>query len=202
MSRREALTIDANGNTTSSSGITNTYEFENRMTGHGSLSLVYDGDGNRVSETVGGNATKYLVDDQNPTGLQQVRDELVSGSVTRTDAYGLERISENQFINGTWTPSFYGYNGHGNVRFQTNASGAITDTYDYDSFGMPIRNSGTTSNSFLYSIERYDSTIGLYDLRARYYNQAIGRLWARDPVEGMQCSALTLNPYIYTLIIP
>ena len=72
MSAQLPITIDANGNTTSSAGITNTYDFENRMTGHGSLSLVYDGDGNRASETVGGTTTKYLVDSLNPTGLPQV----------------------------------------------------------------------------------------------------------------------------------
>ena len=90
-------TYDANGNTTSSAGITNTYDFENRMTAHGPfVSLLYDGDGNRVSETASGTTTKFLVDDHNPTGLPQVLDELVSGSVTRTYAYvgtGSVRIS-------------------------------------------------------------------------------------------------------------
>jgi RHS repeat-associated protein len=159
--------------------------------------LVYDGDGNRVSETVGGTTTKFLVDDHNPTGLPQVLDELVSGSVTRTYAYGRQRISENQLISGTWTPGFYGYDGHGNVRFLTNSAGTITDSYDFDAFGMPIRTSGTTPNQFLYSGERYDSSIGLYDLRARYLNQAIGRFWARDPVWGHADSGLSWNPYIY-----
>ena len=189
---------DANGNTTSSAGISNTYDFENRMTQHGTgLFLTYDGDGNRVSETVGGTTTKFLVDDHNPTGLPQVLDEVVNGSVTRTYAYGYRRISENQQISGTWTPSFYGYDGHGNVRFLTSAAGAITDSYDFDAFGMPIRTSGTTPNQFLYSGERYDSSIGLYDLRARYLNQATGRFWARDPVEGKKCCGLSWNPYIY-----
>jgi hypothetical protein len=43
----------ANGNTISTAGIANTYDFENRMTGHGAITLIYDGDGNRVSETYG-----------------------------------------------------------------------------------------------------------------------------------------------------
>jgi RHS repeat-associated protein len=188
---------DANGNTTSSAGISNTYDFENHMLMHGSLSLVYDGDGNRVSETVGGATTKYLVDTLNPTHLQQVLDEIVNGAVTRTYAYGLQRIDENQQISGTWTPSFYGYDGHGNVRFLSNTSGAATDSYDYDAFGMPIKTSGTTANTYLYSGERYDSSVALYDLRARYYSQATGRFWTRDPVEGGRCSPLTLNPYTY-----
>jgi RHS repeat-associated protein len=167
------------------------------MLAHGGVSIVYDGDGNRVSETVGGTTTKYLVDDLNPTGLPQVLDEIVSTLVTRTYAYGLQRISENQLVGSTWTPSFYDYDGHGNVRFLTNSFGAITDSYDFDAFGMPVRTSGTTSNSFLYSGERYDSGVGLYDLRARYYNQATGRFWARDPIEGKKCCGLTWNPYIY-----
>jgi len=77
------------------------------------MCFVYDGDGNRVSETVGGTTTKYLVDDLNPTGYKQVMDELINGSVPRTYAYGLQLISENQLVGSTWTPSFYGYDGHG-----------------------------------------------------------------------------------------
>ena len=68
-------TYDGNGNTKSSAGIANTYDFENRMTGHGAIAIVYDGDGNRVSESIGGTTTKYLVDSLNPTGLSQVLDE-------------------------------------------------------------------------------------------------------------------------------
>jgi hypothetical protein len=51
--------------------------------------MGYDGDGNRVSETVGGTTTQYLVDTVNPTGYPPVIDELVGGAVTRTYAYGL-----------------------------------------------------------------------------------------------------------------
>jgi hypothetical protein len=52
----------------------------------GGLGVVYDGDGNKVSETVGGATTQYLVDTMNPTGLRQVLDEVQNGSVTCTYA--------------------------------------------------------------------------------------------------------------------
>jgi hypothetical protein len=58
-----------------------------------------------VSETVGGATTQYLVDMLNLTRLPQVLDETVNGVVTRTYAYGLQRISENQQNGSTWTPS-------------------------------------------------------------------------------------------------
>jgi hypothetical protein len=82
-----------------------------------------DGDGNRVSETIGGVTTKYLVDTLNPTGYAQVMDEVAGTAVNRTYTYGLNRISENQLVGSTWTPSFYGYDGHGTVRFLTSLAG-------------------------------------------------------------------------------
>jgi len=190
-------TYDANGNTISSAGIANTYDFENHMLTHGAVSTVYDGDGNRVSETVGGTTTKYLVDDLNPTGYSQVMDELVNGSVTRTYAYGLNRISENQLIGNTWTPSFYGYDGHGNTRFLANTAGAITDTYQFDAFGAQIASTGTTPNPYLFSGERFVQSIGLYHLRERYYNVWTGRFETTDPDEGTLDDPSTLHKYLY-----
>jgi RHS repeat-associated protein len=167
------------------------------MLTHGSVSMVYDGDGNRVSETAGGVTTKYLIDSLNPTGYSQVLDELVSGSVTRTYAYGLQRISENQLVSSTWTPSFYGYDGHGNVRFLTSTTGAVGNTYQFDAFGMPIASAGTTANTYLYSGERFDQNIGLYHLRARYYNQNTGRFETMDPELGKSFNPATLHKYLY-----
>ena len=168
------------------------------MLTHGAVSMAYDGDGNRVSETAGGVTTKFLVDNLNPTGYSQVMDELVNGSVTRTYAYGLQRISENQLISGTWTPSFYGYDGHGNVRFLTSSAGSVGNTYQFDAFGMPFASTGTTANSYLYSGERWDSNLGLYHLRARYYNRATGRFGTMDPEPGKIFSPGSLHKYVCT----
>jgi len=46
----------------------NSYDFENHLITHGGVTIVYDGDGNRVSETVAGPTTNYLVDTGNSTG--------------------------------------------------------------------------------------------------------------------------------------
>jgi len=196
----DRLTTDAydnNGNTIASGGSTYAYDFENRLLASGGLGLTYDGEGNRVGETVAGATTQYLVDTLNPTGLPQVVDEIQNGAVTRTYTYGLQRISENQIISGAWTPSFYGYDSHGSVRFLTNTAGAVTDTYQYDAFGNQIASTGATPNSYFYSGERFDSGLGFYDLRARYYRQSTGRFWTRDPIEGKLCCGLSWNPYLY-----
>ncbi len=190
-------TYDANGNTVSSSGISYSYDFENRLLMKGAIVVVYDGDGNRVSETVGGATTKFLIDSLNPTRLPQVLDELVNGSVTRTYTYGRQLISENQLMGSTWTPSFYGYDGHGNARFLANAAGTVTDTYTYDAFGAQIASTGTTQNPYLYNGERFDSNLNLYHLRARYYNMLTGRFETMDPVEGKTAHPGTFHKYVY-----
>lgn len=161
------------------------------------IAIVYDGDGNRVSETAGGVTTQFLVDTLNPTGYSQVLDELVSGSVTKTYTYGRQRISENQLVGSTWTPTFFGYDGHGNVRFTTNTAGTVGNIYQFDAFGMPIASSGTIANTYLYSGERFDSSLNLYHLRARYYNQATGRFETMDPELGEIFNPSTLHKYAY-----
>jgi RHS repeat-associated protein len=192
-------TYDANGNVLAASGNTYAYDSENRMTSmnNGAVRMVYDGDGNRVAKIVGGVTTQYLVDDLNPTGLPQVVEEVVNGAVARQYTYGLQRISENQVVSNTWTPSFYVYDGAGSVRQLTNVSGAVTDEYEYDAYGNSFTKSGTTPNNYLYRGEQFDSDLGLYYLRARYYNPLTGRFLSRDPENGKARDAKTLHKYLY-----
>ena len=47
------------------------------------------------------------------------------------------------------------------------------------------------------SAEQYDSDLGLYYLRARYYNPATGRFLSRDPEDGKPVDPKTLHKYLY-----
>ena len=197
-----AAAYDANGNATQVGAKSFTYDAENHLTGMTTsgtvVSIIYDAFGNRVAKTVNGVTTKYLVeDDVNPTGYAQVVEELVGGAVTRQYTYGLQRISENQLVSGVWTPSFYGYDGGGNVRQLTNSAGAVTDTYEYDAFGNDVYHTGTTPNNYLYRGEQYDPDLGLYYLRARYYNPATGRFLSRDPDDHSLATPNELHKYLY-----
>ena len=189
---------DQNGNVLATDGKTFTYDSQNELISMGgTATLLYDADGNRASKSVSGVVTKYLVDDLNPTGYPQVFDELTNGTVTRTYAYGLQRIDEEQVISSNWTPSFYGYDGGGNVRQLTNSAGTVTDTYEYDAFGNEVNHTGTTPNNYLYRGEQYDPDLGLYYLRARYYNPLTGRFLSRDPEDGWLTNPATLHRYQY-----
>jgi len=45
--------------------------------------------------------------------------------------------------------------------------------------------------------EQYDNDLGLYCLRARYYNPATGRFLSRDPEDGKPVDPKTLQKYLY-----
>ncbi len=219
-------TYDANGNTLRDENVhaalgelsaDDEYDFENRLIkrtviSNGQVTVVelgYDGDGNRVSRTVtevGGDSTTtfFLVDTQNPTGYAQVIEEHVSlnsqpPSLDRLYAYGHDLLCMEQDTATGWKTSFYGYDGHGNVRQLFDIDGAVvTDTYDYDAFGNLIAKTGSTDNDYLYTGEQFDPHLGLYHLRARYNNVATGRFWTMDEYEGDPQEPATLHKYLYT----
>jgi RHS repeat-associated protein len=197
--RLNTETYDADGNTLTTGGKTFAYDFENRLKSMnaGTVTIQYDADGNRASKTVNGVTTRFLVDDLNPTGWEQVVEEVVGGATQRTYTYGLQLISQNQVINNAWTPSFYGYDGGGSVRTLTDSTGAITDTYDYDAWGNTVNVTGTTANVYLYRGEQYDPDMQLYYLRARYFNPATGRFLTRDTGDGDISLPSTLHSYLY-----
>jgi len=197
-------TYDSNGNVTrTANGNNYIYDSENHMISMSnsttSISMKYDAFGNRVSKTVtntsGTTTTQYLVeDDVNPTGYPQVLDELSGTIVARTYTYGLQLISQDRIANNAL--SYYQYDG-GGVRQLTNSIGQVTDSYEYDAFGNSFTTQGTTPNNYLYRGEQYDSDLGLYYLRARYYNPATGRFLSRDPLDGQQIDPKTLHKYLY-----
>ena len=183
---------------------TDDYGSENRLTTrtgtNGSLvRLVYDGDGNRICEIVDGQIKSYLIDDRNPTGYAQVVEEIVNGVVNHTYTYGHDLISQDQMdaATNTWHATFYAYDGRGTVRFLTDETGAVTDTYVYDAFGTLITITGSTNNRYLYSGEQFDPNLGLYYLRARLMNPLTGRFWSMDSYEGSQTDPISLHKYLY-----
>ncbi len=213
-------THDANGNTLtgmvsqppdSGTSGTDAYDSQNRLIrrvglidGRSStIAITYNGDGHKVREAVtsGGvtTTTTCLVDELNPTGYAQVVEEHTNGTLTRVYTYGHDLISMDQSDgNGAgWSLTYYGYDGHGNVRFLTDEQGQITDTYTYDAFGELLSSAGTTANPYRYCGEQFDVALGLYYLRARMMNPLTGRFWTMDSYEGQRSEPESLHKYLY-----
>jgi RHS repeat-associated protein len=192
---------DANGNTTSSGTDTYAYDSQKRLVSKtgpaGTVTVVYDCDGNRVAKTVGGATTRYLVDDLNPTGYVQVLEELDGGAVQTRHTYGSAVVSQTRDIASTAATSYFGYDAHGNVAFLTDASGVVTDAYDYDAWGTVVASVGSTPNTRLYAGEEFDPDVGLINLRARQYKPGAGRFTTIDPLMGDVLSPTSFNRYLY-----
>jgi len=206
--------FDLNGNTLFSPGFGQSqpdhYDFENRLIARQTTTNLgefeYDGDGARVSKkvTAGGvtTTTCYVVDELNPSGYAQVLEEHVSvnfqsPTISCIYAYGQTLISQDRLDGSGWRTSFYGYDGHNNVRYLTGLNGIVTDTYDYDAFGNLIFRTGSTENHYLFTGEQFDPDLNLYYLRARYHNPDTGRFWTQDSFEGNGADPASLHKYTY-----
>ena len=191
---------DANGNTTSSGGHTYGYDFENRLVSKdgSAVTVVYDGDGNRIAKTAGGVTTKYLVDDLNPTGYLQVMDEVSGGAVQVRYTFGDMLVSQTRNPGTSPSTSFYGYDAHRNITFLTDASGSVTDTYDYDAWGNLVAITGSTPNTRLYEGQEVDPDLDLINLRARQYRASTGRFLTLDPLRGELLKPTSLNKYLFS----
>lgn len=136
---------DANGNTVRSSQGTDAYTTEDRLKQRTKpdgtiVSITYDGDGVKVAETVAGVTTWFLVDQQNPTGYSQTIEEVRGGVVVRSYLWGQALAPLSQ--TGAEGVRFFGTDGHGSVRYLTDALGSVTDTMDHDAYGIQVGRTG------------------------------------------------------------
>ena len=142
----------------------------------------------------------FLIDPNNHTGYAQVLEEYDPQSSTTPD---LSYVLGNDVISqatGSGT-DFLMYDGHGSTRLLTNSSGNITNRMSYDAYGIMRQNNTTSSappaTSLLYSGEAFDTDLQQQYLRARYYDQGIGRFNRLDPFEGLIGTPQSLNKYLY-----
>jgi RHS repeat-associated protein len=189
---------DSNGNTTTNSGgQLCRYDPLNHLTNYnnGAVVIVYDGDGNRVKKTVGSTTTYYLLDDRNPSGYVQVLEEWTGPTnLSRVYNYGLQLISQRQPNTST---NYFVFDGHGSTRVLTDKAGKVVNAFTFDAYGTLIASNTTAQTTYLYCGEQFDSDLGTYHLRARYYNPQIGRFWTMDSYDGSQLKPSSLHKYLY-----
>jgi RHS repeat-associated protein len=201
-------TYDANGSLvfmrTTDNGLetdeaTYLYDVRNRLIavdndadGVNDVEYAYDDGGHRVAQTTNGETTLLLLDARNPSGVAQVLEEkTAAGAVTASYVHGFAPII--QCRDGQLR--FYVGDGSRTTRLLTDSDGAIADRYSYDAFGVLLEHEGVTTNPHLFVGEWLDPITGRYNLRARDYDPAYGRLTQGDPLRGTDPSVL--NQYVY-----
>jgi RHS repeat-associated protein len=178
-------TYDNNGNTltkvTSAGTTTYGWDYENRLTSvtlpgtGGTLSFKYDPSGRRI-EKISPTATSIFVYD----GSNLMETVNATGGVIARYA-GTRGIDEPLVMLSGVTVEYFEQDALGSVTSLSNASGALTQTYTYDSFGNTTNSSGSLTNSFRFTGREFDTETGLYYNRARELDPSTGRFLSEDP---------------------
>ena len=177
---------------------TNIWDHRGRLIGvdrNGSplVTYAYDADGNRTLRDDGTTEVNYLVDTRS-TDLSMVLMETdAAGGALATYMYGdelamMDRGGERWYVK----------DGVGSVRGLNDSTGAWSDTWTYDAFGLELDRTGTTSNAYQYAGEQIDPLTDWYYVRARYLDPASGRFLSEDPYEGRMREPMSLHRYLYT----
>jgi RHS repeat-associated protein len=197
-------TYDDNGNTLTERepGKQTVYDWdsENRLigaqitdtSGMKTVQYRYDVEGDRVSSTVNGVETRYLVDG-NRQYAEVIEEYSPLGQVQTIYVHGLNLISQVR----SGQTSTYLYDGFDSVRSLSNQTGTVANTYSYDAYGNLMRSTGTTKSDYGYRGEQFDSNLEMQYLRARYYDATIGRFVSSDSFEGWQDQPMSHHRYIY-----
>jgi RHS repeat-associated protein len=150
----------------------------------------YNGDGLLARRTADGTATRYYY-----AGQHVVNEGDDSGAITASMVRGAGTYLAREGADGA--PSYYLYNGHGDVTAVTDASGAALATYQYDAFGNLLDTTGHADNPYLYSGEYFDAATELYYLRTRFYSPKVARFITSDSYQGRHGDPMSLNLYTY-----
>ena len=160
---------------------------------------------NEDTNTTVTQAKVYLLDSYNPTGYAQVFEQRNGvGDLQIAYTIGDDVLTQTSASAGTSGGQHLLYDGHGSTRLLTDNTAAIASTarYDYDAYGIALNfNPGITNQpltNLLYSGEQFDPGLQQQYLRARYYDQSIGRFNRLDPFEGLLDEPQSLHKYTYT----
>jgi RHS repeat-associated protein len=190
---------DNNGSTTQKveNGVTTSYVWndEKRLVsatvGTTQVEYVYNDQGIRISSKQNGVETRYLLDEGIVANVWE--EYAPNGTVQASYVYGYDLITQTQ----AGQTSYYLVDGLGSTRLLTDTQGQVLNAYGYEAFGESTSQSGTASNKYQYAGEQFDSTLGDYYLRQRFYDTSSGRFGRMDTYEGRDDQPITLNKYVY-----
>jgi RHS repeat-associated protein len=142
-----------------------TYDQENRLTGYGSATYTYDGDGLRMSKNAG---TSEAFSWDVSGGLPLM---IVDGS--QSFVYGPGGLPLEQ-VSGT-AATWLHHDQIGSTRLLTDASGSVLATYTFDPYGNLTGSTGSSTTAIRFAGQYWDSESAMYYLRARYYEPSTGQ---------------------------
>jgi RHS repeat-associated protein len=153
----------------------------------GTVGYGYDASGRRVRRTApDGTITRYLYD-----GDDLLMELDAAGNPIRTYTY-YPGVDQPHSVHMNGQTYYYAMEQPGHVKALIDASNNVVTKYDYTPWGE-VDATGTVTQPLGYMAREYDETIGLYNVRARWYDPHQGRFVSEDPI-GL---AGGINPYAY-----
>jgi CSLREA domain-containing protein/RHS repeat-associated protein len=180
---------DADGNLLSNGASTYTYDSADRLisvtSSTGTVTMDYDGLGQRLTMTAAGVTTEYVLDNPLTGTGSQILEAIAQGHTTRY-LYGMGLIGEQT---NSWAYDLQ--DGTNTPRQLVDASAAITFSAAYTPWGDTLESHGTGNFSFGYFGGLMDAATGLlYAGNGQYYDPTTGRFLNRS------ANPNSTNPYV------
>jgi RHS repeat-associated protein len=166
--------------TTGSNSTTYAWDFENRLTtvtlpgSGGTVTFKYDPFGRRIYKSSSTATSVYAYD-----GSNLVEETNATGSVVARYTQGLNIDEPLAMLRSSMT-SYYEQDGLGSVSSLSNSTGALGNTYSYDSYGNLTASTGSLVNWFRFTARDFDTETNLQFSRNRYYDPNPGRFLNED----------------------
>ncbi|MFC1643473.1 RHS repeat-associated core domain-containing protein [Chlamydiota bacterium] len=182
---------------------TYTWNYENRLTSAETpgitASYYYNPFGIRLSKTVNETTIWYLYDREDIIGEYDN-----NGVLLRSYIHGQGIDEPVKLIDESSGEEYYYISDAlGSITQIQDNSQNVVEYYKYDSFGIPViydneeieLQESALSNPYLFTGREWDSEIGLYYYRARYYDADLGRFISKDPI-GFEGDGPNLYAYV------
>ena len=173
------VSYDLDGNMLSNASLTCTYDSANRLVSAGGHTHTYNAEDVRIRNLCAEKDTTYTYNTNAKLSMLLMKN--TNGTVTKY-VYGKGLIGEE--VSGAFKT--YHFDCRGSTIAITDASGNITDTFAYDTYGKLLSRTGT--NKVIFGYNGRDGVVtddnGLIYMRARYYSPEMKRFINADVVAG------------------
>jgi RHS repeat-associated protein len=146
---------------------------------------TYDGTGLRTDATNQSATTHFTYDTSGALPL-------VLSDGTNNYIYGPNGNPIEQINISTGATRYLSTDALGSTRLVTDDGGTTVASYSYDAYGNTTNKTGTATTPLRYAGQYYDTTTGLYWMRARYYDPTTAQFLTVDPLVQT-----TNQPYSY-----